>query len=552
MNRNRKILVALLALLIITIPAGILSWVFFFRESAPGQPDLKYADIMISNHSLENEILTFTVKNQGEENANGIEVVVQIESLALVLYDNSLNPLDLAASGTSEIQINLTEYFSCFRGRFIYSIDLEIDPDDLIEELSEVNNFITIDYTFAPEGMILPNTYTYNSTIENLGYAIKFHENQILLENSLNISKGHINGYSLVNSTVLNSSTLLNPESKVSIALYGNQNLTLKNIWDISLSLMVFNNASVLLENSSIYDIQSFGNTSINLNNSTVMYFITSGTENDKGLFSIKNNSSIDLVMNRVSSEMEIESSSLSNIILQPNPSLNLMEEFDITGEITDSTIDSIGSFGQINFLISHTNITSVSFMGNSKATFQKCILSSLSSAFSAILILNESQVLKSLTYGIIVSSGSVNITNGEIQGDYLNTTTLINSNVSDSSYNSITVNGTGQLSITNYSSNIFLYDSAQLMINESSINSTAKYTCFIQDSAEIVGNNCSIETLLAYGDARIDLDNKSFVNLALLNNSNENDIRDTVLSQLILISDNQNGEPSRFTNCSI
>ncbi|TXT62436.1 MAG: hypothetical protein BAJALOKI3v1_580014 [Promethearchaeota archaeon] len=479
MNRNKKFLIAVCAIIIIAIPTGLLSWMFLFREPPPDdeQPDLNYADLSISSHSLENDNLTFTVKNQGEKNATGIEIIVEITSLSLLLYNNSLSPLDLEINEIYQIHINLTDYHSYFIDRYIYSIIISLDPGDLIEESLETNNHITIDYSYLQGELIRPNTYAYNSTIDNLMYAVQFKDNQILIEDSLEISNGIINGYSVVNSTILNNSTPQNSQTKISFALYGKQNLTLNNIWNPSISLIVCENSSVSLNNCSIYELRSFGNNSITINNSTLQYCITSGTKESKGLLTIKNNSYLEMLMIIVSSELEIESSSINSILAQPTANFDEMEGYEITGEITYTKLNSFISIGKSDFLITNTNISSANLMGNSKATFQKCIISSLSSVFSSKAILNESKILDTLVYGITISSGSVNITNGEIEGDYLNSTELINSNVSDSNYNYIMVNGTGQLSITNYSCNIFLYDSAKLELNESNITSSTTYT---------------------------------------------------------------------------
>ncbi|MBD3214019.1 MAG: hypothetical protein GF311_15525 [Candidatus Lokiarchaeota archaeon] len=554
MNRNRKFMFGIIAIIIIAIPTGVLSWMFLFRESPSNddQLDPKYADLSISTHSLEKDNLTFTVQNQGEKNAAGIEILVEIYSLSLILYNNSLSPLDLETNELFQISINLTDYHLYLLERFSYLITISIDPENVIEEGSEANNLLIVDYIFVQEGVFYPNTYANNSTIGNLAYAVHFNETDIFIEDSLNILNGYINGYSIANSTILNNSILLNNQTKISFALYGNQNLTLNNIWNTSINLMLFDNSSVSLYNSSIYDLRSFGNNSIHINNSTLKFCITSGTEKDKNKVITKNNTYIEQFMILVSSELEIESSSINTLMVQPTTNFNEMKGYEITGEITDSMINSFAGLGKSEFLIDSTNISSANLMGSSKVTFHKCLLSSLSAVFSSKAIVNESEISNKLTYGLTISSGSVNVTNGEIEGDYLNTTELINSNVSDSSYDFITVNGTGQLSITNFSCNILLYDAAKLVLNEANINSSATYTCYLQDNSELFGNNCSFESLLAYGESIIKLENGSIVNMAILNTSNLVDIENSSISQLILISDNRNGETSRFTYCTI
>ncbi|TFG20349.1 MAG: hypothetical protein EU530_03560 [Promethearchaeota archaeon] len=100
------------------------------------KPDL----IILSNYSLDGEVISFTIKNVGVWRASGVIVIVSISSESLTMYDNSLSGFDLDVNETKEIRILKAEYRSDLTEGENYFISIFVDPLNLVNETDEGNN----------------------------------------------------------------------------------------------------------------------------------------------------------------------------------------------------------------------------------------------------------------------------------------------------------------------------------------------------------------------------------------------------------------------------
>ena len=169
MNKTKKLIIGITLVVIIAFSGGLVSWLIFFGE----QP--KYPDLIISNYSLENDNLTINISNVGDSDTTAVIIIVQIDSLALILYNNSQNPVDLDISEVFIVSLNLTTFEPYFNSGTSYSISIQVDPHDDIKEKLENNNELIVDYYYyeeeeeeevsTPLNLFPPNTYSLNSSI---------------------------------------------------------------------------------------------------------------------------------------------------------------------------------------------------------------------------------------------------------------------------------------------------------------------------------------------------------------------------------------------------
>ncbi len=107
-----------------------------------------YPDLNIIQSSIVNGILNIQINNTGNNNASGVVIVVYINNLALTLYNNTLNPIDLIIDEGISLSINLTDFTQYFINNTLYEITIHIDPLDLIQEMNKSNNLKNIPYLF--------------------------------------------------------------------------------------------------------------------------------------------------------------------------------------------------------------------------------------------------------------------------------------------------------------------------------------------------------------------------------------------------------------------
>ena len=127
-----------------------------FTGEPPVLPEINLLNYVITNSSL-----TLTIKNSGKDNATGITLLVDMQSIPLIIYNNSLLPFDLDVDETEVIVIDLTSFYDNFTWGDNYTIKVNIDPNNQIVEENELNNEIDLDYQHRPD-LSLPDLIVNN------------------------------------------------------------------------------------------------------------------------------------------------------------------------------------------------------------------------------------------------------------------------------------------------------------------------------------------------------------------------------------------------------
>ncbi|MFX1353585.1 MAG: NosD domain-containing protein, partial [Promethearchaeota archaeon] len=120
-----------------------------------GNPPL-LAELLLFDYDITNSSLTITIKNSGDENTTGVEILVGIESIPIILYNNSLTPFDLQTNETEVIVIDLISFHENFTWGEIYNITVNIDPQNQIVEQNELNNQVDLEFHYRPN-LFLPD-----------------------------------------------------------------------------------------------------------------------------------------------------------------------------------------------------------------------------------------------------------------------------------------------------------------------------------------------------------------------------------------------------------
>jgi hypothetical protein len=123
----------------------------FYTYIMYDQPPITYPDLVFQSYSLDSDLLTLVVLNNGTKISSGIELLVRINSLSLTLFNGTITPFTLDVDETTLVVVNLTDFFGWFEDGEIYSINAHVDPLNYIEELSEINNQIDVDYNYQEE-----------------------------------------------------------------------------------------------------------------------------------------------------------------------------------------------------------------------------------------------------------------------------------------------------------------------------------------------------------------------------------------------------------------
>ena len=557
MKRNQKLIIGIFTIIFVALSGSLAVWFLFFRDF-PHDEVIYYPDLTISDYSLENDNLTVSVSNIGEANSTGVIILAEIESLSLILYNNTLTPLDLDIDEIFIFSINLSYYKLYFTFGNTYSINIQVDPDDDIPEESENNNEINVDYYYeaAPPLLSLfpPNTYSLNSTIDTFGYAVVFNASQIMLEDSLIITNGTINGYTVVNSTILKNTTIINSDVSISIALYGEQNLTIRNIWNSKLSVVLCDKSKLSLINCSILQVIITASNTIFVSNSSIEIINTVQTPMNISSLKFTDYSSINYCIISGPTSLEIEYTSIHNLLLFASTnSYTQQKDYLVIGHIKNCSIYRIHGYGQTNLNIYNTDIYQFNLMGNSKLNLVECIITEAYVYQHAFCTLNSSKILSELNYGIIVYSDSVNITNGVIQGtSYINNTLLINADVSKSTLMTVAVNNTGQVFISNFSCNAFLYDNANLIITDTNPASSDSYGIYLEGSSKFTGINSSFGFIICQENSSIDLSEDCFIQNIFIDSINNIKIKNCTFDSIEWYSEPLTGYNAEIINSTV
>lgn len=527
MKRNQKLIIGILLIIIIATSGSLLAWFLIFRDF-PGDVVFYNPDLTITDHTLEDDNLTVNISNIGKENATDVFILAKIDLLALELYNNSLTPVDIDINDVFIFSINLSDFKAYFSSGNTYTITIQVDPNDDITEELENNNEINVDYLYEGEippffDLFAPNTYSFNSSINTMGYAVVFNASQIILEDTLIISNGTINGYNVVNSTILDKTNITSTSMPISLALYRNQNLTLRNIWDSRISVVLCNESKLSLYNCSIQQVITTGSNDLCVSNSTIEIFSSAQNLLTFSSLKITNNSTINYCFISTPTSLEIEHSTIQAFytIVSTYPYTE-QEGYHVSGTIRSCSIYGIQSYGQTDLEIYGTDIYQMNAIGNTRFNLVECNVTVGYVFQSAYCVLNDSQVFSELMYGITVYSDFVNITNGVIEGtSYINNTLLINANVSKRTLVSIVVNNTGRLLISNFSSNLFLYDYANVTITDTNPPSSDGYGAFLEGSSILSGINSSLGFILCQQNSSLLLSEECFIQSLIINSTN-------------------------------
>lgn len=378
------------------------------------------------------------------------------------------------------------------------------------------------------------NTYINNSIINNLGYSVIFKNNNILLENILQISNGIINGYPVTNSTELQNCTINNYLSLRSIDLQENQKLTLRNIWSSNLMIMLVDNSTLKIYNCSLGAINLRDSSTVEIHNSTL--YSISGHD---GSISIDNSSKVFFIQIISHTSFEIRESNVNYIYLINYPNYFMETQQQLYGYIANSSIESIYSevFG---FL---------SIYGST--------ISNLTVRDQSQVFLNETTILRQLHFGIKVTSGNLEYINGVIVGsNFFNNTSMKNSHITKTIFDSISLSSTASIQIVNYSGYLYLHNSALAKISNSSSNPTisndqfyqieldgisieSNTVCFfILDSSQLILEDSNITFIYAMGNSSVIVRANSIIGELILDTSNLAYIESSIIEDLYILSE--------------
>ncbi|MFX1569079.1 MAG: CARDB domain-containing protein [Promethearchaeota archaeon] len=556
MNRNQKLIIGIVLIVIVAFSGSLLAWFLFFRDF-PGDVVFYYPDLTISDYSLEDDNLEAEITNIGDLNTTGVIIVAEIDSLDLTLYNNSQTPVDLQINEMFNFSVDLRDFASFFTSGNTYTIKIQVDPNDDIIEENENNNEITVDYYYVTSpslSLFPPNTYSLNSTIDTFGYAIVFNASEIILDDSLIITNGTINGYTVVNSTILENTTVLSSEFSITIALYSAQNLTIRNIWNSRLCVVLCDQSKLSLINCSIQQLLITGSNNIVISNSTVEFITTIQTLVNLASLRILDNSKINYCFISCAISLDIEFANIHNfyIIASAFP-YSQQKGYYITGSVRNCTIYGMQVYGQTILNIYGTDIYQVNLVGNTKLNLIQCVIDEVYVYQQAFCTFDKSEVLSELNYGIIVSSGSVNITNGVIQGtSFLNNTLLINSNVAKTTLMSLTVNNTGKVSIYNFSCNIFVYDNAEFIITDTNPTEADSNGVYLEGSSSFIGSNSSFGFVYCQGNGALNLSKECSIQTLFINSTNNIQINNCSCNEIAWFSEHLGGYTAEIINSTV
>jgi len=542
MRKTQKWILGSFLTIIIALSGGFASWFFFFRQQPLEYPRLP--DLTLSYYSLEDDILILTITNVGNVSTPSVTAIVSINTTnpaGNILYNNFENPEFLDQNEDFIITINLLDFKEYLVSETNYLIAVQIDLSDNVDESSEDNNEFLISYyyeeaeSYIPLTLFPPNTYSLNSTISTFSYALQFNTTQILIENSLTITNGTFNGYQVINSTIVTNTTISNEIESISITLHGDQNLTMRNIWDPKIIIALSENSSLSLYNCSIQEITIDGAHNLLLWNSTIQFLSSIGNLIDSFSLNIANHSRVETCIISSVIFFEIEYSTFQSLYFIPSTDFYSQSgTYLIFGEINHCLITNIFFYGLTNVDIYQTNITQLNIIGKSRVNLVECIINEEYVHLNALSILNNTRILDDLYYGIKVYSDIVNITDGIIEGtSYESNILLINADINDMHLQTVVVNNSGRVFITNTSCNLYLYDSSVAIINESSLVSKRIYGAYLQDSSKLIGINTSLTSVLCNDNSSLDLNEESNIMMLYANSTNDISIDNCTLDEV-------------------
>ena len=188
---KRKLLLIMGVSVIVLISGGFLTWFFFFNQ--PPTPQDEKPDLTISNYTLENDNLTVTIANIGKRNVQDASIMVTMGMVTyyqiMIVY---LNEVSLAVNESFVFTITFTDFKDELVSGELYIVNIQLDNGNHIDELSETNNSLSIEYYYEEDILLISGsgiTANYSMTLTEVKSdkytQVKNHTYQ--LKNSLDI-----------------------------------------------------------------------------------------------------------------------------------------------------------------------------------------------------------------------------------------------------------------------------------------------------------------------------------------------------------------------------
>ena len=188
---KRKLLLIMGVSVIVLISGGFLTWFFFFNQ--PPTPQDEKPDLTISNYTLENDNLTVTIANIGKRNVQDASIMVTMGMVTyyqiMIVY---LNEVSLAVNESFVFTITFTDFKDELVSGELYIVNIQLDNGNHIDELSETNNSLSIEYYYEEDILLISGsgiTANYSMTLTEVKSdkytQVKNHTYQV--KNSLDI-----------------------------------------------------------------------------------------------------------------------------------------------------------------------------------------------------------------------------------------------------------------------------------------------------------------------------------------------------------------------------
>ncbi|NVM02138.1 MAG: hypothetical protein HWN67_07365 [Candidatus Helarchaeota archaeon] len=397
-----------------------------------------------------------------------------------------------------------------------------------------------------------PLIYAINSTIGNNTYAILIDSGHVVVDNYLNLTMGKLNETSVINSTIIENSTIVNETRLVYINLYGDAILNMSNIYDPSLSIILYDNAELSLNNCTIYSITSSGSSKAWIKNSWVYYISDPKLPADPILDLIRGSKLIEIPPLTVSSQINIlQNSNISIVQLTQGADIVIdnssILQFRVSSEsemarsqvsvTSNSTINETFFSGYTNATV--TNLTSsLVSVGETANIYAFGLNSNVVSVDAIGKLVLENSIVNNLSYGIICYNQTINIlniTNGQPEtSEYENNTKLINTMTLTENLNSVVVNNSAKVKIEDCSDKIghvYALDNSNVLIK----NTTLPTVCYAANDSKLTIENCTINMLYATNNSNLIINYSKIDVILAIDNSNL-----TIVESLITSSSTQ------------
>jgi hypothetical protein len=116
----------------------------------------------------------------------------------------------------------------------------------------------------------------------------------------------------------------------------------------------------------------------------------------------------------------------------------------------------------------------------------------------------------------------------------------------------SVFINNTGQVFVSNFTCIFFIYDYAQLIINETGIDTSIEYGVYFGGFSTLTGINASFNTIYSQHNSSINLSEGCIVGTLIANNSNTVNIDNCIFNDIAWYSDMQGAREAKIINSSI